>query len=196
MKQPIEPHQMSLTRHDAVLAVTIQKDYGSGGPIDVPEADDVVGVMNRWLDAADRCGALAIFQRDWHPADHCSFQSQGGDWPSHCVRWTPGAEFHDRLRLPPGAWVLDKGQAKDAEESSAFENCSLAERLRHRGIERIWIGGLGLDLCVRATALDAVEAGFRTHLIEPACRAMGDHQCACQELREAGVVVNRARQRV
>lgn len=30
--------------------------------------------------------------KDMHPDDHCSFESQGGKWPTHCVANTKGTE--------------------------------------------------------------------------------------------------------
>ena len=41
--------------------------------------------------AADPRFELVAATRDWHPADHGSFQEQGGIWPVHCVQGTRGA---------------------------------------------------------------------------------------------------------
>ena len=57
----------------------------------------------------------------------------------------------------------------------------------------VYVCGLATDYCVKFTALDAVDSGFATCLIEDACRGVdanpGDIQRAIQEMRTKGVVV-------
>jgi nicotinamidase/pyrazinamidase len=57
----------------------------------------------------------------------------------------------------------------------------------------VHIGGLALDYCVRATALDARKAGFDVVLHRGATRAVeaqaGDGERALADLREAGVAI-------
>ena len=36
-----------------------------------------------------------IFTADWHPANHCSFKRNGGEWNDHCVQFSKGAAIHD-----------------------------------------------------------------------------------------------------
>ena len=49
-------------------------------------------------------------------------------------------------------------------------------RGKRSGVEHgtitLWVLGLATDYCVRFTALDAVQLGFRTHLVTDACRAV------------------------
>jgi nicotinamidase/pyrazinamidase len=67
----------------------------------------------------------------------------------------------------------------------------LAGRLRETGVTRVYILGLATDYCVKFTALDSRELGFKTWLIRDGCRAIniqpGDEQLAIQEMIEAGV---------
>ncbi len=97
-----------LTPTDAVVAVDVQNDFCPGGALPVPEGDQVVPVLNRWIEAAQRAGATVVISRDWHPRDHCSFETRGGPWPVHCVQSTPGAEIRPDLRVPPDAVLVDK----------------------------------------------------------------------------------------
>jgi nicotinamidase-related amidase len=64
-------------------------------------------------------------------------------------------------------------------------------RARRRGVKRVWIYGLAQDVCVRATALDAVEAGFETHVRLSATRPVtpADGEEAVPEMVGAGVIV-------
>ena len=53
--------------------------------------------------------------------------------------------------------------------------------------------GLATDYCVRWTALDAIQLGFRTHLIEDGSRGVelnaGDVAAAIEEVRNAGGII-------
>src|SRR5689334_5389258 len=168
------PHkrEKDLGPADAVIVVDVQNDFCPGGALPVARGDEVVPILNQWMTAAGGAGAAVVASRDWHPADHCSFQERGGPWPSHCVQETRGADFHPDLNLPPRARIVSKATAADREAYSAFDGTGLADELKRAGISRVWIGGLALDYCVRATALDAVAAGFETHLIAAATRAI------------------------
>lgn len=183
----------ALSSSDALLIVDVQQDFCPGGALAVPDGDAVVPVLNQWIAAAQDAGAPVFASRDWHPPDHVSFQAQGGPWPSHCVAETPGAAFHPDLALPESATVIDKGTDSGHEAYSAFEGTELAEQLRAAGIERLWVGGLALDYCVRASVLDARWiADLPVHLILSATRAVevqpGDGSRALDDMRAAGAV--------
>lgn len=178
---------------DALLIVDVQRDFCPGGALAVPDGDAVVPVLNQWIAAAQDAGAAVFASRDWHPPDHVSFQDQGGPWPSHCVAETPGAAFHPDLALPDSTTVIDKGTDSGHEAYSAFEGTDLSAQLRAAGIERLWVGGLALDYCVRASVLDARRiAGLPVHLILSATRAVdvqpGDGSRALDDMRAAGAV--------
>jgi nicotinamidase/pyrazinamidase len=155
---------------DALLLVDVQNDFCPGGALPVAEGDQIVPVLNRWIDAARAGGAFMVASRDWHPPGHVSFQERGGPWPTHCVRETQGAALHSGLHLPASATVLSKGTEVNRDSYSAFGGTGLAELLHQSGIRRVWVGGLALDVCVSATVLDALKEGFEVHLIKNATR--------------------------
>ncbi len=179
-----------LTAKDALIAVDVQNDFCPGGALAVADGDRVIPVLNDWLRRAAATDAVIVASRDWHPADHCSFSEQGGPWPLHCVRETEGAQFHPALALPQDTLVVNKGEAQERDNYSAFDGTGLAERLREQGVERIWVGGLAQDVCVKATVIDGCEAGFETHLIAAATRPVevepGDGERAIAAMRAAG----------
>jgi nicotinamidase/pyrazinamidase len=115
----------------------------------------------------------------------------GGIWPMHCVQGSNGAKFHAALRLPGDALIITKGQTVDKDQYSAFDATGLGNELRRRGVNRVLICGLAQNACVRATALDAVEAGFETHLRLSATRPVeSTHgEEAVAEMVRAGVIV-------
>ena len=185
--------QPTLRPGDALLIVDVQNDFCAGGSLAVPEGDQVVAVLNRWIAAAAAAGIPIYASRCWHPPGHVSFRERGGPWPPHCVQNTSGADFHPDLRLPAGTQILTKGADLDHDNYSDFHETDLAERLRGEGVRRVFVGGLALDYCVRATVLDGLKEGFDIHLLREATRAVNvdvqDGSRALQEVRVAGAVI-------
>ena len=173
----------------ALIVVDVQNDFCPGGALAVPDGDAVVEEINRLADDA----TFVVATRDWHPADHGSFAAEGGPWPVHCVRDTPGAELHPGIEASQIDVVVDKGQSRDTEGYSGFEGTELERLLRDRGVEQVDVAGLALDYCVKATALDARRAGFGVTVHRGATRAVdvspGDGDRAVEELLAAGVDV-------
>ena len=174
----------------ALVIVDVQRGFCPGGSLPVPRGDEVVPVLNAYIELAKKAGATIVASRDWHPPDHISFRSRGGPWPQHCVRGTPDAEFHPGLRLPPETIVVSKAQDPDAEAYSAFEGTQLEAKLKERAVERLFVGGLATDYCVKNTVLDALRLGFEVYLLTDAIRAVdvqpGDGERAIQEMLAAG----------
>ncbi|MEE9130989.1 MAG: nicotinamidase [Phycisphaerales bacterium] len=178
---------------DALLIVDVQNDFCPGGALPVPDGDTVVAVLNEWIAAALAANVPVYASRDWHPLDHMSFARQGGPWPVHCVQGTPGAALRSDLQLPDDAVIVDKGTDPADEAYSAFANTDLAVRLQQANVTRLWVGGLALDYCVRASVLDARQEGFAVHLIADTTRAVNvepsDGDKALDAMRDAGVII-------
>lgn len=186
---------MRLGPGDALLIADVQNDFCPGGALGVPEGDAIIPVLNRWIDEANARGVPVFASRDWHPRNHISFKDRGGPWPPHCVKGTSGAAFHPDLRLPPDVEIVNKAEDPDKESYSAFGGTDLADRLRDAKVKTLWIGGLAQDYCVRATALDAIQQGFKVHVITDATRAINVHpddgQHALDEIRKAGAALEK-----
>jgi nicotinamidase/pyrazinamidase len=170
---------------DALIIVDVQNDFCPGGALAVGEGDAVVPVLNR---LARQFGTVVATQ-DWHPANHQSFKEQGGIWPAHCVAGETGAELHAELDQAAIDLYVRKATTPEQEAYSGFDGTDLAAQLEARGVERVYVGGLALDYCVDATALDAKQAGFDTYVIRDATRAVFPEQSAAKEegWRAAGV---------
>src|SRR5947209_7754203 len=102
---------------DGLIVVDVQNDFCSGGALAVPDGDAVVEPLNRLMEQFP----FVVATRDWHPPDHRSFREQGGPWPPHCVRDTPGAQLHPGLRSADVDAIVDKGCDPDVEGYSGFE---------------------------------------------------------------------------
>ncbi|KPV40304.1 hypothetical protein AN478_09440 [Thiohalorhabdus denitrificans] len=181
---------------DGLLLVDVQNDFCPGGSLAVPEGDEVVPVLNRWIALAREAGIPVYASRDWHPETHISFRERGGPWPPHCIQETRGAAFHPDLQLPEDAAIISKGMDPERDQYSAFDDTGLAERMRDAGVERLWVGGLAQDVCVRASVVDGAREGFEVHLLLPATRPVdatpGDGDRAVEDMQEAGAVIERS----
>lgn len=192
----------------ALILVDLQNDFLPGGALAVPGGDEVVPVANRLQEVFDR----VIATKDWHPRRHGSFASShpghqvGGEvelagltqilWPDHCVQFTRGSEFAPGLDTSRIAKIFYKGVDPDVDSYSAlYDNAhlratGLGDYLRHLGVEDIYVLGLATDYCVKLTALDALEEGFRVRVVVDGCRAVdlaaGDGERALAEIRDAG----------
>lgn len=155
---------------DALIIVDVQNDFCPGGALPIANGDAVVPVLNRWMACAYSAGVAIFASRDWHPVKHVSFVECGGPWPPHCIQGSHGADFHRALQLPKGVILITKGDRHDHDQNSAFDQTSLLAELRRKHVRRVWIGGLAEDVCVRATALDAVAAGFEVWVITDGTR--------------------------
>lgn len=189
-----------MQQNDALIIVDVQNDFCPGGSLPVPQGDGVVAVLNRYIEQFAAAGLPVIATRDWHPAKTSHFSDYGGRWPAHCVQGTPGAAFHAGLKLPETAIVVSKGTGPDSDDYSGFQAVSsdgvgLADLLRRRGVERVFVGGLATDYCVKHTVLDALRSGFKVVLIEDGIRGVNlkpdDSRQAVAEMVQAGAVPSR-----
>jgi len=174
---------------DALIVVDVQNDFCEGGALAVPGASGIMENINRLLPYFRH----VVATKDWHPANHSSFQAQGGPWPPHCVQDTVEAGFHRALNAAAIQTVIHKGTDVEAPGYSGFEATDLAEELRGRGVHRIFMCGLATDYCVCATTLAALDQGFEVVAITDAMAAVnaqaGDGQRALDEMSAAGATL-------
>ena len=183
----------------ALVVVDVQNDFADpGGSLAVAGGADVVPVLNAESAAVREAGGLVVYTADWHPARTPHFVTDGGIWPVHCVAGTPGAAFHPDL-LVDGPVVLKGANGEDGYSGFTMRDPTTGETipteletlLRDADVQRVVIGGLATDYCVKATALDARSLGFETAILRDAVRAVnlapGDGERALTDLWAAGV---------
>lgn len=175
---------------DALIIVDLQNDFLPGGSLAVPDGDAVIAPINRCVALFAKYAHPVFATRDWHPPDHCSFESRGGSWPPHCVAHSRGADFPAGLAMPETVSVISKATAPDRDAYSGFEGTGLAQSLRARQVRRIFVAGLATDYCVLATVNDALAQGFEVVVVMDAVRAVnakpGDGEHALGEMRALG----------
>lgn len=180
---------------DALIIVDVQNDFCPGGALAVKGGDEVVPVLNRAIDKFSAAGLPIFATRDWHPEKTSHFKAYGGLWPVHCVQGTGGADFHPGLHLNKDVVVVSAGMLPTEEGYSGFQatdasGSGLAELLRRKGVERLFVGGLATDYCVKHTVLDGLKEGFKVTLLVDAVRAVNlspdDGDRAIDEMTKAG----------
>ena len=171
---------------DALIIVDVQNDFCPGGSLAVKNGDKIINQINN----IQKYFNYIILTQDWHPEDHTSFSTTNpekkifttkkmpyGDqviWPPHCVIGTRGAEFHKNLNTNKANFIIRKGFRKEIDSYSGFyENdrstsTGLDGILKNLKIERVFVVGLALDFCVQFTAIDSVNLGYETFVIEDA----------------------------
>ncbi len=184
---------------DALLVVDVQNDFCEGGSLAVAGGSDVASAIATLVrDGGYRHVAAT---QDWHvdPGEHFSDDPDFVDtWPRHCTADTHGADLHAALPRE----LLDAAFRKGAHAAaySGFEGTAdqpdgrrtgLAEWLRERGAQSVDVVGIATDHCVRATALDAQAAGFRTRVLLDLTAGVAAQTTgrALADLRAAGVVL-------
>jgi nicotinamidase/pyrazinamidase len=173
----------------ALIVVDVQRDFCEGGALAAADTLSLLEPLQADIDEARRKGAVIVFTRDWHPANHSSFKANGGPWPVHCVAGSKGAEIMPPLQHAASDVIVNKGVGVEGAGYSGFEDTGLAEQLKHLKVDRVAVAGIATEYCVRATALDSAKAGFPTEVLTDAIRAVKPEETTgvLKELENAGV---------
>lgn len=195
-------------KHSALIVVDVQNGFTPGGNLAVTDADQIIPLINQLA----RQFEMVVLTQDWHPDQHISFADNHQHkapfetielpygtqvlWPKHCVQGTADAEFHPALDIPTAQLIIRKGFHPEIDSYSAFMEADrktptgLNGYLKEHQIDTVYIVGIATDFCVAWTALDAVQMGFTTYVIEDACKAIdlnGSLQSAWQSMLAQGV---------
>lgn len=123
-----------------------------------------------------------VFTVDWHPHTHSSFKRNGGEWPNHCVQYTPGACIEPKLlkfvqSLNIDYDVCQKGVIEEIEEYGAFSDIDfvtdeLGQRYYLDVVEvdansEFVICGIAGDYCVKATIENLINGGITPKVFCP-----------------------------
>ncbi|KAG6878139.1 hypothetical protein C0993_011853 [Termitomyces sp. T159_Od127] len=163
--------------------------------------------------------AAKIASRDLHPTDHVSFAATHGKplfsktliyppgdierqrgleqvlWPIHCIADTLGSEFVEGLNQTALTDLVTKGTDQGIEMYSAFRdpwhlaNTTLPELLKNHGITDVFIVGIAGDYCVKSTAFDAIDFGYKTWVVRDAVRSVHDGGPEWEDMERKGIKV-------
>ncbi|MFD4357696.1 isochorismatase family protein [Nocardia sp. NPDC058518] len=176
-----------------LIIVDVQNDFCEGGSLAVAGGAAVAAAITDFV-AGEQYDAV-VATRDWHidPGPHFSTDPDYVDtWPPHCRVGTPGADFHPALDTSSIQETFSKGEytaAYSGFEGASADGTTLTDWLRAHGIDAVDVVGIATDHCVRATALDAAEAGFDTTVLLDLTAGVAPHttESALATLRDAGV---------
>jgi nicotinamidase/pyrazinamidase len=182
----------------ALIVDDVQNDFCEGGSLAVAGGSAVARAINDLL-AGDHGYDHVVATKDYHidPGDHFSDNPDfNKSWPPHCVAGTEGSELHPDLDASAIEAEFRKGQysaAYSGFEGTDDDGTPLADWLRARGVDEVDVVGIATDYCVRATAIDAARAGFKTRVLvnltagvaaESTAKALDDLSAAGVELAD------------
>ncbi len=196
-----------------VMVVDMQGDFTTwkNGSLAVAGTDQafVEKVVNATKELAGK-GLLVFGCQDWHPVDHVSFYTNHSGkkpfeaikvngrtqvlWPPHCVQGTQNA----RVLVDKNLFlaIVKKGKNPKYDSYSGFqddggEKTEMDQILKRNSIQKIIVYGLATDYCVKATALDAVSAGYKVVVVEGLCKGVAPEttEAALKEMKEKGITV-------
>jgi len=196
-----------------VIVVDLQGDFTTlkKGALAVEGTDQAyLSKVTAATEALRKKGYPIFATQDWHPADHVSFYTNhagkkafdvidvGGKqqvlWPPHCVQKTENAKV--LLDSKMFIAVVQKGKDRKYDSYSGFqddggEKTEMNQLLKKHSVEELIVYGLATDYCVKATALDAVKAGYKVTVIEGLSRGVAPDTTAkaLDEMRQMGVTI-------
>ncbi|MBS3667652.1 N-carbamoylsarcosine amidohydrolase [Vreelandella boliviensis] len=150
-------------KRPALLVVDFMQGYTTpGSPLFAQGVVDAVANMPPLLNTARRTGTPVIHTNILY---HAPDQIDGGIWVKKApvmramVAGNPYAEFCPEVAPREDELVMTKQYA------SAFFGTSLASTLVAMGIDTLIITGCSTSGCIRATAVDGVQHGFRVMVV-------------------------------
>jgi len=205
--------QVSANDDTAVIVIDLQADFTElkSGSLAVPGTDSqyIEAVENATRHLMEQ-GLPVYFTQDWHPADHVSFftNNLGTEplqvieidgrpqvmWPPHCVQDTPGAE--NLITVEGSTKTVRKGMDSKFDSYSGFADdggrqTEMDSILKKDGIKNLVIYGLATDYCVKATAMDAVAAGYTVTVIEGLSKGVAPETTAqaLEDMKAKGITI-------
>lgn len=202
----------------ALIVVDVQNDFCEGGSLAVDGGSDVAAAISEHIEQHHGDYEAIVGTLDWHisPGSHFSEDPDfRTSWPVHCVAETEGADTHDEFETDRiEAWFrkgeyeaaysgfegvlapetsTPLGAVEEDDEAEDEEPIGLDDWLRDREIEAVDIVGLAADHCVRASALDAADAGYETRVLLSLSAAVSPDSLedVIDDLDDAGVEVVR-----
>jgi nicotinamidase/pyrazinamidase len=180
----------------ALIVVDVQNDFCEGGSLTVEGGALVAQKITDLLVEHDYAHVVAT--KDYHidPGDHFSDDPDyRNSWPPHCVVGTPGEDFHPAFNPVLAEAVFHKGHysaAYSGFEGHTDDGTKLEDWLRARGVDAVDVVGIATDYCVKATATDAVAAGFNTRVLLDLTAGVAPTTTAeaIESLRASGVAVS------
>ena len=116
--EPTDPQEIG--PDDVLIVIDMQADFFPrhpvtnplGGRFGVAEAETIVDPIVLMMEHFGARGATVVTCRDYHPVDHISFNTDGGNLPAHCVESTPGSFIIPPIASTMGRLIAVNGPEK------------------------------------------------------------------------------------
>jgi nicotinamidase-related amidase len=198
----------------ALVVIDVQNDFVSGS-LAVPEGDQIIPNVNSLIGLSSFKTKIAT--KDFHPPGHVSFAKTHGKetfskmtiyhpedlekkdgieqvlWPVHCVQSTEGADFAPGLETSSFDAVIKKGVDVGVESYSAFKDIwgrhstELPGLLEAKNVTDVYFVGLATDYCVKWTAVDALNLGYKAWVVKDAVKSICPEKEAVEDLEGRGI---------
>ncbi|WP_346923406.1 isochorismatase family protein [Rothia sp. (in: high G+C Gram-positive bacteria)] len=201
----------------ALIIVDVQNDFCEGGSLATERGAEVAALISEYVETRHSDYEAIVATLDWHvnPGDHFSdTPDYKTSWPRHCVAESRGADTHENLDtdyieaffrkgafeaaysgfeglLAPENSVMTGEREAGAAVEDETPKLSLDDWLQEHEINDVDVVGIATDFCVKATALDAVDAGYETRVLLDLTAPVSEEgqDDAVDELEDAGVTV-------
>jgi len=196
-----------------VIVVDVQGDFTTWkkGSLAVDGTDSAfVRKVRQVTETLGKEGYLVFGTQDWHPADHVSFFTNHPGkkafevikidgrtqvlWPPHCIQGTENA----RVLVDNNIFmaIVQKGRDPRYDSYSGFQDdggakTELDSVLKRNEIKNLFVYGIATDVCVKATAIDAANAGYKVTVVEGLCRGVAPDTSeeALKEMKDKGITI-------
>ena len=150
------------------------------GKLYFPKGAEVIAPIASLKAAFRASGVPVVYDNDAHPKDSKEFEV----WPPHCIRGRWGSRIVRALAAEAGDIIYHK------DSLSFFHDATAEKLLRGLGADRLFVGGVATEYCVKWCVLDALARGFAVTVITDAIAGVdaqaGDADRALEAMRLAG----------
>lgn len=200
----------------ALIIVDVQQDFCPGGALPTESGAETALAVSEYLETHHALYDAVVTTQDWHiePTGHFSADPDyRTTWPEHCLAGSEGAALHPDLEtdrvdasfrkglydagysgfeglLAPEEAVMT-GEHEPGQTAAQTLGVALDDWLQEHEIDAVDLVGIATDYCVKATAVDAVDAGYETRVIADLTAWVQEDagQQALEEMAEAGAEV-------
>ncbi|MBW1798147.1 MAG: isochorismatase family protein [Deltaproteobacteria bacterium] len=196
-----------------VIVVDVQGDFTTWkeGSLAVEGTDSAfVRKVRQVTETLGKEGYLVFGTQDWHPVNHVSFFTNHPGkkafevikidgrtqvlWPPHCIQGTENA----RVLVDNNIFmaIVQKGRDPRYDSYSGFQDDGGAKTemdsiLKRNAIKNLFVYGIATDVCVKATAIDAANAGYKVTVVEGLSKGVAPDttETALKEMKDRGITI-------
>jgi len=154
-----------------LIIVDPQNDFIEGGSLPVSGARSAMQQLAEFVKSKSAEFSTIFVTQDSHPENHCSFSSNGGIWPVHCVKASSGFEvfrqLQEALSASDNVEYCRKGTDSAVEQYSIFsynggqitnpDGRKIISAIEKASSPTIVVCGIAGDVCVMNTLNDLVQ---------------------------------------